>query len=770
MYKISNFFKALTVRKFLYFFVLFFTFVYVFSIPSFGEKNGWQRYAIYISMILLTVSVTLYLFLYDRFVIPKYSIFIPLFALFGFIGTALYSKEYRSWLSLILLAISFYSFLLAFKIVKNKYVVISIISIAFFIFCLYYIFIYRNEFKDISSLISGKTRLGDYFDNPNGVSAYAVVSFATALYMTFFLKRKIRFAFILPVLVSCIVGISTGSRSFYLMIVIMSAIFLYFLFKKHKWIYLIALGSLITISVVILSMPFMQTMRDRLLVAIQTLLGIASKADTSTIQRANYIEYGFYLGTKNLLFGYGRDGFGYISGVNTYSHCNYSEVICNFGIIGFVLFYTPLIILFIKAIFDKKIDKGFIITFVLYYLIVSFSNVLYYKKIYYLVLAFMFYLAYFENKEKKVPICTKLSKIIFTCDSMNSGGAERVISSLANSFVKESNITVSIIGVSDRDKPKSFYTLDSRINYYSLCDGYDKKVNLFKRIYLLRNKLKELRPDVVISFLPHVNFYTMIACKSLKTPYIVSERNDPNRNPKNKIIRIFKYLSFMKADGCVFQSEGAKEFYYSEIRNKSIVINNPINLTFVPNEYVQNKEKTILAVGRLTPQKNYPLLLNAFKIFNEKNGNCYNLKIYGDGPLKDDLINLAKKLNIQKNVQFVGNDPNWHQKEYKDAMYVLSSDYEGMPNSLIEALALGIPCVSIDCPCGGPKQMVQDRINGFLVYTNDYLEFSKKMNEALRCDSEKIYKLNSDLKQKLEIDAISFEWISYIKNLYKTIY
>ena len=119
MKSIFSYFKNFSFKKFLYLCVLAFTFTYVFSVPTFGEKTGWQRYIIYASMVLITSSVLLYVFLYGRFIVPKSTLLIPAFALFAFLGTALYSHEYRSWLSLALLVISFYSFLLSFKIIKN---------------------------------------------------------------------------------------------------------------------------------------------------------------------------------------------------------------------------------------------------------------------------------------------------------------------------------------------------------------------------------------------------------------------------------------------------------------------------------------------------------------------------------------------------------------------------------------------------------------------------------------------------------------------------
>ena len=769
MKSIFNYFRTFSFKKLLYLSVLAFTFIYVFSVPTFGEKTGWQRYIIYASMLFITFSVALYTFLYGKFAVAKSTLLIPAFAIFSFIGTVLYSHEFRSWASLLLLVISFYSFLYSFKIIKNKYLVISIISFAFFAFGLFYILHYREDYMHISSVLSGKRRLGSDFDNPNGVAAYAIVSFATSFYLILFLKKKWRFIFILPTLVSVLVGISTGSRTFYLMVLVVAALFFFYFFEKHRLVYLIVLASMIVLGVIVLNLPVLSFLKERLLVSIQTLFGTAMKADTSTVQRVNYIEYGFYLGAKNLFIGYGVKGFGVVSGINTYSHCNFAEVLCDFGIIGFVLFYSPLVLLLLKAIYDRRIDKGFIVSFFVYYFIVSFTNVLYYKKIYYLVLAFMFYLVYYDRDEKKVKLCANLRKIVFTCDTISGGGAEKVIATLSNSFV-EKNIEVTIIGVSDGGNNNSFYTLNDKISYIPLCSTHNKKVKILKRIFFLRNELARIQPDIVISFLPHVNFYTMVSCKLLKIPYIVSERNDPKRNPKKFIYRIFKYLSFMNADGCVFQNNGAKNYYYSAIREKSVIINNPLSLKYIPTKCANKKEKVVLAVGRLEEQKNYKSLLKAFKLFNEKVNYSYKLRIYGNGSLAEELKDFVEHLQITEYVEFVGVAEDWHKKEYNDAMYILSSDYEGMPNSLIEAMALGIPSISTDCPCGSPREIIENGVNGFLVPVNNPITLSEKMAEIIKIPADRFYNATRTILTDYSTEVVSEQWLNYINGLTKRVY
>lgn len=765
IYKLRN---SPVFKKTLFVLVLFFTFLYVFAVPSFGEATSVLRYLIYVSMLFLGATSILYCILFDSLRINKVSLFIPLFAVFSLIGTMLYSKEFRSWFSLVLLASSFYIFIYAFKAIKNKLLVVSIISLGLFLFSLYFLFYYRNEILNFRSYGLEAFRLGSYFDNPNGVSAYAVLGVASSLFVILFEKKVFRFCFSLPLLTNLLVGITTGSKTFILAIGVFAISLLFFRFKNHKIIFLISLGILIGIGLILINLPFLQTLKVRIVDAFQTLIGISSKADTSTIERVVWIDYGFYLGARNVLFGLGVNGFSHYSGIGTYSHSNFAEVLCDFGLIGFIIFHLPLLLILFRALFKKGTDKSLVLPFILYYLLIGFSNVYYYKKFYFLILAFLFYLTFVESeKQKSLSWVEKCKRVIFTCDSMDSGGAEKVIASIANSMAKK-GIDVSIIGVSDLKEPSSFYKLENVV-YTNLTKGSGKRINSVKRVFALRKTIKDYKPDVVISFLPHVNVYTSFALVSTGIPHIVSERNDPRNNPKGKILRLLKYISFYFSNGCVFQTRDSKAYYCKKIQEKSIIISNPINILYHVDKPIRDKEKVVLSVGRLEEQKNLFCLFDAFKKFNEKKENSYRLRVYGEGSLKNELIEYSKRNQINDYVEFMGTDNNWHEKEYRDAMFVLSSDYEGMPNSLAEAMALGIPCVSTNCPIGGPGELIKDSVNGFLVPVNDSDSLSSKMIEIVDSKSLDILS-NLKLSVLYSSENITDKWIGYIESLKRVIY
>lgn len=704
--------------------------IYVFSIPSFGESDSLVHYLIYFSLIVLGILSILYCLLFKPIKINRVLFILVPFIIFAFFSTAIYSRKFGQWLTICLLYLSFVIFFITLFVIRDANKVFLLISLSLFVFSLYYIFHYRPN-KIFEALSSSTVRLGSDFDNENAVALYSLIGVSSSLYVILFTKYKFRLLFIPPILSLLVVGLTTGSKMFYLLFFIVVIIYLYFIFRKHKLIYFTVVVASIFGFIGLLMLPFMTTIRDRLLSSIQTLFGTTNRADTSTIQRFVYMDYGFFLGTKNAFFGYGCGGFANYSGVDTYSHSNFAETICNFGVIGFSLFYLPLIIPIVFSYKYNIKDKQIIYAFTIFFIMLGISYVFYYNKFYYLILAILYYLTFVKGHAniENEKLFNKIEKIAIVCDSLNAGGAERVISSLANEFNKK-RISVSIVTLSN--DTFRFYDLSNEVLVQSLCSTGAKFIRFLKKIFKLIKFLKADKPDVVLSFLPLSNFYCFIACKCSNTKYVVSERNDPNHDPKNKLLRKLKELSFKYADGCVFQTDFAKEYYFKEVHDKSIVIFNPV---YIDNALAPSikKEHTITAVGRLENQKNYPLLFDAFKAFLAKGYNDYVLHIYGDGSLTRNLSKYSEEIGIKNKIKFCGKDSDWLRKEINTSIFVLSSKYEGMPNSLLEALCSGIPCISTDCPIGGPYMLKKEGFELELVNT-DAIDLSNRMEKCLSND------------------------------------
>lgn len=737
-------------------------FLYAFTIPMFGGREKWN-YIMYGIMALLGCCVIIHAILFKEIVKFKrwQYWFFPIFVVFALIGTLVSSHQYRLWVTLLILVISVLVLMQAFVILRNENLILILVSAGIFCFSLYFIYYYRTDIIHFSAFTREGFRLGFDFDNPNVISAICSIGCFGSLYLTLFWKSKWKYIFLLPLFAIGLAGVSTGSRTFIVAILVIAVSLLFFKFKKHKLLMLFIIVAAIILFIVIINLPFAQTIKNRFERFFDTFFNQGSKVDTSAIERTLWFDYGFGLGFKNLVIGLGVDGFSVFSGVNTYAHSNFAEVICDFGVIGLFVFYAPLFIAAYYTLKYKRKCTPLVMTLFVYYLIISFSNVFYYNKFYYLVMALVFYLL-FEKKEEKVKIAdlkSRVNNITFTCDGMESGGAEKVIATLANEFNNQ-GFNVSIIAVSSSVK-ESFYKLNEGVSFETLHKDSSKRIGFIRRVFLLNKMLKKLKPDVVISFLPHVIVYTNLAMFNINKPLIVSERNDPNSDPKGMLLRILKYYSFSQADGCVFQTSDARKYFSKVIQSKSTIINNPLQISY-NGGLPSSRKKTVISVGRLTKQKNYNMLIDAFGMFVQKKPG-YVLKIYGSGPLFDEINNYIHDKELDNYVKLMGNSDTWHKDEHDASLFVSSSNHEGMPNALAEAIALGIPSVFTDCPIGGPKELIVDGENGYLCSVGDAADMEEKMEKALSIiiSSDDI----ATFKALRTPETIASNWLEYIKTV-----
>lgn len=344
-------------------------------------------------------------------------------------------------------------------------------------------------------------------------------------------------------------------------------------------------------------------------------------------------------------------------------------------------------------------------------------------------------------------------RIVFVCDTMYSGGAERVISSLANSFSSFGH-DVSIIMLA-KCANGSFYKLSDKIKLIGLTNSYKKEIPFLKKSLLLKKAINDIGPDIVISFLSYVCIYTWWALKRTKIPYIVSERNDPNARGRFKQFLLNK--AFKKSVGCVFQTDDAKKWYSRICSSKSTVIYNPVELNYVPSNFGAIK-KQILYVGRFSEQKNCHLLIDAFLKFYQ-NHSDYLLTLYGDGSLKEELINYVRKKSASDHIKILPVSKTWQKDEYDSCMFVLPSKFEGMPNVLAEALCLGIPSVSTDCPIGGPKELKKLFPNLLTLCENENVDcLFNAMEQSIQSKHQMPY-----IPQELEKTHVAKQWVDFIQ-------
>ncbi len=357
-----------------------------------------------------------------------------------------------------------------------------------------------------------------------------------------------------------------------------------------------------------------------------------------------------------------------------------------------------------------------------------------------------------------------MKKIVFIMPSLAGGGAERVVSILTNYLAK-------------KDYEVTVFFLRSNQCVYTLCENVKLDVSSIgisngslKKVATVRNIRKFMirnRDSVFISFLTNENLYTTFAALGLGVKVIVSERNDPYQTIRGVLKKyiVNKLYETRQCKKVVFQTNGAKSFYSKKIQAKGKIIANPMKED-LPMPYSGERRKEVVTFARLDPQKNFPLLIEAFERFLEKHPD-FSLSIYGNGIMEAELKKLVLNKNLNSKVNFKGFTSSLHEQVRTAAMFVLPSDYEGLSNSMLEAMAIGLPCVCTDCSPGGARMYIENGVNGFLVPVRDPEAMCSAMDQIASNNqlSESFSKEASTVRERLSIEAIGAKWENIINNI-----
>lgn len=337
-----------------------------------------------------------------------------------------------------------------------------------------------------------------------------------------------------------------------------------------------------------------------------------------------------------------------------------------------------------------------------------------------------------------------MKKIIFVTISMRGGGTERVISVLANHMVAI-GYDVTIVMIADSTIE---YKLDERIQ--TVCVSKATGGSLLGRLKRIMNMRKEFVKDAgaqIISMGTVANMFTLAASWGLRNPITISERNDPNRlnhRPIKKYEVIMRNFLYRKAAKLVLQTPDVLNCFPDYLREKSAVIPNPVASTLPKANIYEYREKSIMTAGRLTEQKNHKLLIDAFCKFHAVHPE-YCLNIYGKGELEEELKSYVQDLGMNEHIHICGFCDDLYARLNISGMYVSSSDWEGISNSLLEALAMGIPTIATNCPVGGSRMFIKNMKNGILINTKD----EKALTEAMLKIAEE-----TDVARELSINAV----------------
>lgn len=315
-----------------------------------------------------------------------------------------------------------------------------------------------------------------------------------------------------------------------------------------------------------------------------------------------------------------------------------------------------------------------------------------------------------------------MKKIMFVCQSLGSGGAERVVSVLSKALDK-TEYQIFILAMNSREAAYSIeQTVRVLVPEKTIKGGNAGKL---QRIATIRKEITRNNIDVVIAFSHYNAMFSVLAASGLKVRVIGSERNDPAQIQNRKVINILRNVLYSKLDCLVCQTNDAKAFFSDNIQKKSVIIMNPIS-DDLPAPFEGEREKRIVTFCRLDKQKNIPMLIDAFEKLYQKHAE-YVLDIYGDGPEKENLIKYIEEKGLRSAIHLHPFCKDIHNQVRKASAFALSSNYEGLSNSMIEAMAIGLPTVVTDCPCGGAKMVIEDGVNGILVPVGD----SDAMGSAL---------------------------------------
>lgn len=313
-------------------------------------------------------------------------------------------------------------------------------------------------------------------------------------------------------------------------------------------------------------------------------------------------------------------------------------------------------------------------------------------------------------------------KIVLAAYLHGYGGAEHQILMLANSLIEYSH-EVYVLALADKNIR---FELSPKVKVIYLTKAERGRLRIAKRFIAYSRAIKEIKPDLTIHYWMQSAYFSTLLPRSWRGKIVYSERGDPFDSEFDGLLGIIRKISFKYIDGFVFQSEGARDFFNKEIRQRSTVIHNPVTVNHDYDWKFDERSNRIVTVGRLHPQKNQKLLINAFSQISNQLSD-YILEIYGEGVLKEELERQIEELGLANRVFIREPRKNIFSEIHNASLFVLSSDFEGMPNVLLEAMALGMPCLSTDCRPGGARALIEDGKSGIIVPVRNVEALAEKI-------------------------------------------
>lgn len=347
-------------------------------------------------------------------------------------------------------------------------------------------------------------------------------------------------------------------------------------------------------------------------------------------------------------------------------------------------------------------------------------------------------------------------KISFFIGAMGHGGAERVISILANDYCARGwDVDIVLLLKNEIE-----HDLDQRIKIVNLTG---KNSNYFKNAIFwlrgIRHYLKSNRPDRIVSFIGRINALVLTASVGLGLPIVVSERNDPKNDGRGAMMQWYCNRIYHKAKAIVYQTAHEKSCFDPSLADKGYIIPNPVR---VSAQRETDTEMIVVTAGRLAEQKNQAMLLRAMARVRERDPQI-KCRIYGDGALAETLQQQINELELEDAVSLEGNVSDIHQRLAQCAIFVLTSKFEGLSNALIEAMMVGLPCITTDYP--GARELIIHGQNGIVVPMDDDETLALQIEKLAR-DSQYAQTLSRQGQQdaqRYKTDVVLQQWYTVIE-------
>ncbi len=358
-------------------------------------------------------------------------------------------------------------------------------------------------------------------------------------------------------------------------------------------------------------------------------------------------------------------------------------------------------------------------------------------------------------------------KIALYMSSLRKGGAERVIANLAGYFSRKG---WQVLLITTRQAEIEYEISREVVRQISepareeLTEG--RIFNFILRFRKLRGIWKAENPDIIVSFIGKNNMMALLTAFGFRIPIVVSVRGEPAQEYYNGYMRFIARWLFRLAEGIILQTKRSRSFFPKAVQKKTVILKNPIHSSFFRDRYEGERENTIVAIGKVDGNKNHEMLIQAFASLGDEYSQ-FRLIIYGEGEKRLELLQLVEEDGLNGRVFLPGSVENVSEIIYRARVFVLPSNTEGMPNTLIEAMLMGLTVISTDCPCGGPAELIEHGVNGLLTPVGD-VEGMKACLELVLGNPELADEMGRNaakISEDYRAEAVYGSWERYLEGL-----